>query len=449
MNKYILSKIFVSILLLTTGCAEKKLSWNEEMKQYDDKVRSKVKLAITEKEKLSLVKEYPSAIKYIRNPSNEMSLIAVSSGNIYIKYIKNPSEEVQLEALKENGDLIQYIRKPTKKAQLAAVKQSGSNILYIHNPSEEAQLVAVTSSYDNTSISNIQYINNPSEKVQIAAIKYDEMALRYIKNPTEKVQLNAVDQGVTLYRIHNPTEKVQLKAINKDPSNLLAISNPTEKMQLAAIKKNGEFLQYIKKPSPNVQIMAVKSSCPDYGKILNNENMNSPKFNYTMGRAFSEQECVLSKKLKPISKYLVDNRFKANELSALWYEKAANQGYPDAQYALAIIYSEGKGVNTDYLKAAHLFEEAAKDNIYGAHLNACFNYQKAKVYTKAAECYKKETSFPAKAYNGLGVLYSTGKGVKLNKQKAYQSFMKAVENGSVEAQNNLDILCKKSSWACK
>ena len=45
--------------------------------------------------------------------------------------------------------------------------------------------------------------------------------------------------------------------------------------------------------------------------------------------------------------------------AAYWYEKAANQGYAQAQYNLGLCYGNGQGVEEDYEKAVFWFEKAA------------------------------------------------------------------------------------------
>jgi len=64
------------------------------------------------------------AIHYIKNPSEEMQLAAVTQDGYAnaIHYIKNPSEAVQLAAVTQNGGVIQYIKNPSEAIQLAAVK---------------------------------------------------------------------------------------------------------------------------------------------------------------------------------------------------------------------------------------------------------------------------------------------------------------------------------------
>jgi TPR repeat protein len=46
-------------------------------------------------------------------------------------------------------------------------------------------------------------------------------------------------------------------------------------------------------------------------------------------------------------------------------------------------------------------------------------------------------------------MYAMGQGAKQDKIKSYQYWMKAAKQGNKTAQNNLDILCQQSPWACK
>ena len=49
-----------------------------------------------------------------------------------------------------------------------------------------------------------------------------------------------------------------------------------------------------------------------------------------------------------------------------WYSKAAEQGYPNAQYDLALKYENGLGVNKDYNEAIKWYGKAANQG----HTNA-------------------------------------------------------------------------------
>jgi TPR repeat protein len=96
-----------------------------------------------------------------------------------------------------------------------------------------------------------------------------------------------------------------------------------------------------------------------------------------------------------------------------YHKKNCDNGNSSGCHSVGILYRYGKGVNQNYIKAREYFEEACKKNS-----NAC---------------------------NELAIMYYKNK----DKIKSYQYFLKAAKLGNLTAQDNLDILCKKSPWVCK
>ena len=135
-------------------------------------------------------------------------------------------------------------------------------------------------------------------------------------------------------------------------------------------------------------------------------------------------------------------------------QKAANQGYAGAQYILATLYYQGKGVKKDKIKAAKLFQKAADQEILFAQVSlAKMYYQGEGVkqnYKKAVELFQKAADRgQVNAQAMLAKMYYQGEGVKQNYKKAYELWMKAAKQGDTSAQDNLDSLCKESPRACK
>ena len=81
-----------------------------------------------------------------------------------------------------------------------------------------------------------------------------------------------------------------------------------------------------------------------------------------------------------------------------WYEKAAAQGYAEAQYNLGNHYYNGKGVRQDYVKTRELWEKAAVQGDAEAQFN-------------------------------LGIMYANGKGVRQDYRTAKEWFGMACKNG--------------------
>lgn len=58
-----------------------------------------------------------------------------------------------------------------------------------------------------------------------------------------------------------------------------------------------------------------------------------------------------------------------DDQAAYWFRKAAEQGYPEAQYALGNLYAEGRGVPQDDTEAVRWFREAAEQGHAAAQVS--------------------------------------------------------------------------------
>jgi TPR repeat protein len=92
-----------------------------------------------------------------------------------------------------------------------------------------------------------------------------------------------------------------------------------------------------------------------------------------------------------------------------WFQKAADQGYANAQHNLGIMYYNGEGVLTDKSKAAQWYQKAADQGM-------------------------------ADAQTKLGEIYYNGEGVPMDKSKAAQWCQKAADQGYAAAQFDLGVM---------
>lgn len=86
----------------------------------------------------------------------------------------------QLSGFYLNAGSFRYIKEPIEEVQLLAVQKTGSYIQQIKNPSEAVQIAAVEQLYI-----NIGYIKAPSKAVQLAALRKHVNAYGYIENPCQ------------------------------------------------------------------------------------------------------------------------------------------------------------------------------------------------------------------------------------------------------------------------
>ena len=132
------------------------------------------------------------------------------------------------------------------------------------------------------------------------------------------------------------------------------------------------------------------------------------------------------------------------------FKNLAEQGNPEAQYNLAILYKQGKGVMQDVAAAVNWFQKAADQGLPSAQYYMGHLYDEGegvgKNFTKAVEWYQKaaEQGDPL-AQTNLGVAYANGEGIKQDVVLAYVWFSLAASQGLTSALENRNLLKKDMS----
>lgn len=161
--------------------------------------------ALDEAQKLALVKANGLALKYVREPSEEMQILGVQQDGLALSHLTQRlavSEEVCLAAVMQNGLALEFVPDPSDAVIRAALQQNASAIRCLREPSEEYQMLA---------------------------IERDCFALGDVPSPTERVQLAAVKKfGVTIKYIDHPSDAVQFAAVRQDTDAILFIEKPGE-----------------------------------------------------------------------------------------------------------------------------------------------------------------------------------------------------------------------------
>lgn len=98
--------------------------------------------------------------------------------------------------------------------------------------------------------------------------------------------------------------------------------------------------------------------------------------------------------------------------AAKWCRRAAEQGLPQSQYNLGVLYMNGQGVAKDEAQAFQWFKLATDQNF-------------------------------AVAQYYLGLLYMNGQGVKKSMDEAIKWFKRAAQNGNENAKDMLNKLQNK------
>ena len=129
--------------------------------------------------------------------------------------------------------------------------------------------------------------------------------------------------------------------------------------------------------------------------------------------------------------------------AADWFDRAARQGLPIAQFRLGGFYEKGFGVKKDLEAARQLYLAAADAGNAKAMHNLAVLYAEGidgkPDYLNAAKWFRKGADYGLSdsQYN-LGILYGRGIGMETNLPEAYKWFTLAARDGDKESANKRD-----------
>ncbi|TXG81882.1 MAG: hypothetical protein E6R13_05675 [Spirochaetes bacterium] len=111
-----------------------------------------------------------------------------------MKYAKQDyTYDEAVKMLNIDGCMIRYIKNPTPEMCMLAVQNNGDSIRYIESTLRTEELcIAAVSEFGLA----IQHIDNPSYNVCRAAIKNDPLSLRFIDNQFEELCVTALNTDI-------------------------------------------------------------------------------------------------------------------------------------------------------------------------------------------------------------------------------------------------------------
>lgn len=156
------------------------------------------------------IHHYGCCIKLIGNPTYEQKKIAVNTDGDAIQYIKNPEEELQLLAIRDQVAYIILVDNPAYAVVEHIVKNNPTNISYIKHPHIDHQRYVL----DAIPEDGLLYIENIDE----------DLAFEFITNNPDKIGM-----------LHNQTEECCWAALHIDGSLIKHIRNPDQSMKSYAV----------------------------------------------------------------------------------------------------------------------------------------------------------------------------------------------------------------------
>ncbi len=231
----------------------------------------------TYKEQCEILKLRGNSIQYIKNPSEEQQILAITQNGYAIKYIPNPAYKIQqiafshqatavqfvanpasdlLEtAFMKDPNVLQFIKNPTYEQKLSAVTRKGGTIQYIKDPSAELINIAITQNPI-----SISYLTKPSNNIILSAIRRNPRSVKVIINKIPReLQIEALKQkGQLIKYIKNPDAELVEISLQSDPRAIQYVKNPSIEAQVTAVRKSSSLIKYVDTRIPAIQVAAVK-----------------------------------------------------------------------------------------------------------------------------------------------------------------------------------------------
>jgi len=138
--------------------------------------------------------------------------------------------------------------------------------------------------------------------------------------------------------------------------------------------------------------------------------------------------------------------------AATLFRKAADQGLPEAQYRLGVMYESGVGVTQDFKQSVFWYRNAADQGNAGAQFELGVMYERGdsvtQYFKQAVFWYRKaaDQGYAAAQFN-LGLKYYKGEGVTQDYVEAHRWLNIAAANGIPNASENRDLVAQEMTPA--
>lgn len=172
--------------------------------------------------------------------------IAVLQNGLALQYIKNPSRNIIINALTQNGLALKYVEKQDKEFALIATSQNGLALQYILFQDNKNNDIIINS-LNNNGLA-LQFVYNINNNYYNLALSNNGLALQFIKSQNNTLCLLAVkNNGFALKYVQNQTYEICFEAITQNGLALQYVNhnfNKCKNLVLAASLQNPLALQY-------------------------------------------------------------------------------------------------------------------------------------------------------------------------------------------------------------
>jgi len=195
------------------------------------------------------IKIYAYNIRYVKEPTADLCLLACEVGDGILQYIpeKFRTYELCLKSIIKNHNDIVYVPPNILDRYMCmeSFKQSHS-LRYIPEKFRTYEMCLLACQ---TSDDELQYVNEEfrTDEICMLAIKKDPCGLKHIFRQTEELCLEAVKKNPLSFKyVLRQTEEICMLACSKNGYYLKYVRNQSLDVCLAAVRQNPESIKYIR-----------------------------------------------------------------------------------------------------------------------------------------------------------------------------------------------------------
>lgn len=177
-----------------------------------------------------IIKKHVHLIKYVKNQTEDMQLLAVEVEPMLLGDLKKPSDKVIEKAIIKNPYAIMYVKNQTEEMCKLAISIDPYVIKAIKYQTEDMHIQVLEHPKFYSVIP--KHMVGMSRELQLIAIKKDPYSIGFVEDAhLEELQMEALKLNLnTIFSIKNPTLNAQMFVLDKNLMLFNQIANPKEEV---------------------------------------------------------------------------------------------------------------------------------------------------------------------------------------------------------------------------
>ena len=314
----------------------------------------------------------------------------------------NADAQYSLGLLYANGDMVTQDAELAKKWFRLSAEQGNMAakiaLMASENPSNSAEETSLAEANNTATPAVAEPEEAPIEIAMETPLEIKAAPASEITTPSETHFANTTSNTVAKAAAEEPQEQIRVASVTAPTPRPIEKKEETQKAEPQQANQN----KHSASPSTVEQTTSlhdIDDADIDVASIKRGAMAGDAESQLLLGSLYEDGRAGMPQDYK---------------MAAKWYRKSADQGFAQAQYNLALLYEDGKGMEQDYYEAAQWYKRAANNGF-------------------------------AEAQNNLGVLYILGKGVIKDRNRAELMFRRSAEQGNENAKRNLKMLLRSTA----